>query len=295
MKIGLIGVGKWGYTLADKFRAAGAEIAAHDRSSDGAMGNRFGPRVPWQEMMGDLKIDAVVAATPPDVTKAIFHACQTAKKPCLLTKPLLIDRTSADQLSTTTYVDYVHLFSPLWRLLLEEFDRGVNNISAIRAVSTGAGPIRAFPAHLDYGPHALSLVLDAVSRYTGSGFVEVGPHQSSFTKPAPGIEELCSETKICGIPTTIKVGNNGPRVTAFSALFLEGWTVSYVERGRSASLTLGSRRIVAENHDPLARLVESFLWDTARGIVKRGLTIDSATIASMLEDARHAAELPGAG
>jgi len=300
MKIGIIGVGKWGRTLARKLTSAGAEIVAHDRATDMVMPDRFGPRVPWKDMVEGDEVDAVVAATPPDVTADIFRLCQAAMKPCLLTKPLLVDRGS--EVTTTTYVDYVHLFSPLWSCLREMLQE--SDIASMSAVSTGSSSPRAFPASLDYGPHAISLLLDALE-HTRFGLTtawqfangpEVKRIKSILARQPEEHENLWVEMEIAGgigpgIRSTLSCGNMGPRATIFFAKLEGQGDVTYSEHDGKASLSIDGKVVIRDDeHDPLARMLERFMWDvTSRNVDDRYVRL-SAAISSVLTEARDHAE-----
>ena len=283
MRVGIIGFGKWGRTLTRKLVEAGAEIAAHDRASEVAMPDRFGPRVPWTDMLGDETIDAVVAATPPDVTTEIFHACQAAKKPCLLTKPLLVE--PGTMIATTTMVDYVHLFSPLWNDLWTLM--ASSKIYSMNAISTGTSSPRSFPASLDYGPHAMALILDAAGDEIRD--LAVKNLSSILTRRPDGSENLWAEMEIEGIRTTLSCGNIGPRATTFFAQ-LDWGAVIYSENDGEATLAIDGKIIVRDrDHDPLSRMVEKFLWNVTLTSDDDYLVQLSSKISSTLTEARSRA------
>jgi len=253
-KIGLIGVGKWGRILAEKLITAGAEIAAHDRRTDVPMPDRFGVRMPWREILNEKKVDAIVAATPPDVTAEIYTVCQDERIPCLLTKPLIeVDWNIA---RTTTYVDLVHLHSPLW--LATKRLIGSRNIRKVTAVSSGMGPDRGFPGSIDYGPHAVSLILDALN-ITPSGIEQ---EKSILSLHPRGGETLWASMNVFGTEASFTASSCGARLTVFSAFLTSGHEISYMEQDRRAYVLIDGTVVVSDlHHDPLARCVENFLCD----------------------------------
>lgn len=259
MKIGMIGVGRWGRTLAGKLMDAGAQIAEYDRHSDIPMPDRYGRRVPWREMVYERRIDAVVAATPPDLTYEIFNACQDARLPCLLTKPLLIESGHRPQFTTTTYVDLIHLHSPLWALVCNELSN--HEVESMSAVSSGP-TTRDMPGSLDYGPHAVALLLNAFGPFE----TDVTEMKSILALHHGGKETLWTELKFGGMRMSFTATSNGARLTAFVSKLKNGKEISYIENGdRSAFVYIDGREIARDrNHDPLARLVERFLFDVAR-------------------------------
>ena len=112
-----------------------------------------------------------------------------------------------------------------------------------------------------------------------------------------GRENLWIEMEIAGgigpgTRATLSCGNIGPRSTVFFAKLDRG-DVIYSELNGKASLAVNGEIILRDDtHDPLARMIERFLWDVA---VKN---VDdfyyhvrlSRTIASVLTEARDRAE-----
>jgi hypothetical protein len=279
MKVGLVGVGRWGRTLARAFERSGAEIAAHDRATDFPMPDRFGPRIPWQEMIDRHRVDAIVAATPSDVTPQIFLACQEARMPSLLTKPLQVDHDT--KITATTYVDYVHLFSPLWKLISDKMLFA--SFKNIDVTSTGPGPMRQFPMSIDYAPHAVALLLDA--GFSGEGDPRV--ISSKLTKVEEG-ETLWTELRAGKTKATITAGH-GPRVTSLHAELSDGSSLSYLERDRKAYASINGKQVATDlEHDPLKMLVQSFLVDVATENIDEQF-LDTVAVMSLLEKAREKA------
>jgi predicted dehydrogenase len=294
MKIGIVGAGKWGRTLAAAFGRSGVEIAAHSRLSDGALPDRFGPRVGWEDLISDPKISAVVAATPPDLTTKIFTACQQERKPCLLTKPFLPPAgTTENQVTTTTYVDYVHLFSPLWQLVSKFIrDAIVCEPSTLRnmsATSTGQSPVRSFPQSLDYAPHALALLLD-----TGWRLDYTTELKSSLLSRQPnGGETLWVEMNMDGPRATMCAGY-GQRATTFHAELNHPNTqpkvteLLYAESNGQAFVMVNGEKILRDDHhNPLTNLVQKFIWDVKTGEVDATHVLMSIEIARIIEIARR--------
>lgn len=293
MRVGIVGVGRWGRTLAQKLIEAGAEIAAHDRAGDLVMPDRFGPRVPWRSMLDDDKIDAVVAATPPGVTGEIFLACQAARKPCLLTKPLIVD--PGTEVTTTTYIDYVHLYSHLWNILWTLLANA--EIRSMNAVSTGGSPPRSFPASLDYGPHAMAMLLTAA----GDAITDIPVELSSsiLTTLPDGHENLWAEMQVNDVRATLSCGNMGVRTTLFFAQLarknvsseVEIHDVIYAEADRKASLSVDGKIVARDDHhDPLSLMVQKFLWDAAVGAIDDYPVRLSEKISTVLTEARAKAK-----
>ena len=166
MKVGLVGVGKWGRTLVGVFEKCGCEIIAHNRKSLEPAQN-LGEWMPLEPLIG--LSDIVVAAAPPHITSDVMRLCQYAETPCFLTKPLMID--VIPRLTATTYVDYVHLWSPLY----ERLKKAVREypVDYMSVWFYGDGPCRSFPGVLDYGPHALAMVYDLLAIDGFDGFARL--------------------------------------------------------------------------------------------------------------------------
>lgn len=161
LRLGFVGVGRWGQKLAEAFRACGAEIVAHDRRRDTQCFNEahaspllWGERKPWRVQLADDRIDAIIAVAPPEVTTEVALACAAAGKPVMATKPL---QAHPERATAPFYVD-------LWRLQSEacrEFRARIwENPEPPFAIELhGNGPFRGFHGLLDYGPHVMAELL----------------------------------------------------------------------------------------------------------------------------------------
>ena len=183
MKLGFVGVGRWSQKLAAAFRACGAEIVAYDRRAAepvpirGALSqilgyahgqfhdlDGFGSYSPWREQLTDPRIDAIIAAAPPDITTEVAIACAAAGKPVMATKPLW---DHPERITAPFYVDFWRLWSDAHRetkrayLEAKKIPRVFNYVRKL----TGSGPMRDFPGAFDYGPHVLAEVLDIYGEF----------------------------------------------------------------------------------------------------------------------------------
>jgi predicted dehydrogenase len=185
--------------LAAKFRAAGAEIVAHDRHSrhderDAFYGHGFGDRVPWPLML--KRVDAIIAATPPDITLAIATAAAQAGVPVWATKPLALEQPIP--ITAPFFVDYVKLWSPIWT----RFKRAQTLITDVEIEFYGDGPVRTFPGLLDYGAHALAYAHDLL------GTEKLNIRTAAVTvKRRDGSHLVTTDAYDNGVPITITTGN----------------------------------------------------------------------------------------
>lgn len=207
LRLGFIGVGRWGRKLADAFRACGAEIVAHDRRTMTVSGSHngmpvitgldgFGEYKPWRDQLADNYIDAIVAVAPPDVTTSVALACAETGKPVLAAKPLW---KHPETIRAPFYVDFWRLWSKAQASAHQA--RGTLVSARLFNVSlAGSGPDRAFPGIFDYGPHVAAALLDLCPDATVTGARRVVSAES-------GRELYRFTTRIFGTTVESEIGN----------------------------------------------------------------------------------------
>ncbi len=180
MRLGFVGVGKHSQRMARAFRECGAETVAYDRAARPVLYNNdgFGMWVPWRDMITSPDIDAIVCCAPPLVTAEVTLLCAEVDKNVCATKPFLwaelpatlkLDMSERWQQTGKMcrkeyhnkwiYVDLWRLYSPAWRALKSEL--AGREIKSVHVDFYGNGPVRmTHSGLLDYGPHALALLLD---------------------------------------------------------------------------------------------------------------------------------------
>jgi len=296
VKVGIVGVGPWGRILAATFERNGHVVAAHDRRDKSKIVGDMGELVPWQDMIDSKRVDAIACAAPPDTTKAVFDACQARRMPCLLTKPFLISKPPKD-LTAPTYVDYVHLASPVYEKLKKSATRDYE-ILRMEVSFYGCGPDRSFSSLFDYGAHALAIVHDIL----GLGPLEVS-HASSFRQLPSSKDEggggrqlirAVLETKK-NVKTDVFVGNGSPgskrRVEVWLA---RGPRVAYEEDKRVATFEIDGKVVTRmPGHDPLSLMVDRFAWDIDVGRINPYFVELSAAVTRSLEAIQDAARGQG--
>lgn len=261
MKVGLVGVGPWGRTIARKLKKLGHEVAYHCRGS-GTAAPEMGELVDWKKMPG--LVPAVIVAAPPQVTKEVAY--ELAKKciPVLATKPFLGAEEILSDIKwkgTPFAVDYVHLHSPLMKKLMNEIDeQGQIGVTAknIECQFYGDGPVRSFSPLLDYGPHALTAAFELLS----TPIMDV--ERVKVTSSRKGRETWTIEVDIDGVEGRFVVGNDAPEDTHASSVvvtFSNGNKASYSEQWPKARFESSSGTAEETgDHDPLAELLKTFLW-----------------------------------
>lgn len=268
MKVGLIGTGPWGLTLAKAFQRQGAEIVAHSHARPHRV-EGLGVRMPWQEMPDCAGIDAVIAAGPPGVNLSAAVRCDIKKMPILATKPLMLEAPLF--VMAPVYVDYVHLWSPCYLALKAELGARKahlgRRITSLACNFSGPGPKREFSSLRDYGPHALAFCLDLLGNEL--------PYERKFLKVKsvhrtpgvlPGCENYSVGGYVDGVPVGLTVGSGSRDPNRFLIVQLDdGAELIYRETKPSASFSIrkGDEILnivkVAHVHDPLGAMVTDFI------------------------------------
>lgn len=159
MRLGLVGLGPWGRN----YLRAAAELG--QPVTDVLV--REPPSISLHSLYAhrDLahfvdSVDAVIVACGPESAPAICRALSAASKPFMLEKPAaltLADALELDDRGLTVLVAHQHLFAPGYLAFREKRLRDPESV--VFATWAGPGPIRAYDALHDYGPHAVSTVL----------------------------------------------------------------------------------------------------------------------------------------
>jgi len=286
MKFGLVGIGKWGMTVAAKLRDLGHNVTCysrHDQGKPAVVG--LGNLVPWADMP-DL-CDAVVVATPPEATSKIARHMITAGVPVLLTKPLLgAAELFSLPLAAPAYVDYVHLHSPSWWSLCDAVDTQVSPLTKIEAHFYGDGPIRSFPAVWDYGAHAAAVSIDLL------GGTELTVKNAARASSAAGRElyRISGESDD-GAEVQILTGNDsqGQQRARVVAHFKSGRTASYEEDFPAAIFTSVEGSPITAKHDPLNEILVSFVEDIRAHKVENSDLLLSVKVEELIRSARRLA------
>lgn len=157
LRVAFVGTGKWGRLLHKSLASVGCTCVGYERGNPSApVPAGFGRPMRWQDMVGDPHVDALVLCAPPEKTTQVALACAAEGKPCIATKPLLLEQVPT--IRAPLYVDFWRLWSNSWaNFKREAFAR---KESHLEVAFFGAGPLRAFPGTLDYGPHVLAYLLE---------------------------------------------------------------------------------------------------------------------------------------
>jgi predicted dehydrogenase len=170
LRLGLIGVGRWGRNYVRTIGEVDGVVLAAVASSNPETSTLVpsGCRVvpDWRDLLTD-DVDAVIIASPPDSHARILLAAAAAGKAVLVEKPLVTtaaDLAAIRQALTTSIVmvDHTHLFHPAFRALKTAV-RARGRPLAIRSSAGNTGPYRTDVSVLwDWAPHDVAMALDLV-------------------------------------------------------------------------------------------------------------------------------------
>lgn len=289
MKVGVVGVGRWGHILSMAFWRShpDMEIAAYDRKSDKEAPG-MGARIPWRDMVASKEVDAVIAATPPDTTIEVMYACIGAGKPCFLTKPVFT--VDPPQISSVVHVDYVHAMSRLCSLAAGESTSEDDPLARLDVTVAGDGPDRSFPGPVDYGPHAVAMMRIFMPNISCRRF-EVGYEGSRKI----GWEEkrLTLETKleVRGVSITLRFGNAHTRrkITA-TATTKSGKVVEYASDGPASGVWVNGERMTVSVEDELQAMARRFKVDVEKGTINPWYLETSALATRLIDRATNEAK-----
>lgn len=172
VRLGLVGVGRWGRVL---LRAMSHHVdiepvaVASSRADTEALLPHGCLRYPqWDAMFAQARLDGVIIATPPSTHAAILAAAIGRGLPAVVEKPV---STREDEVASLlalararqalVMVDHVHLFHPAFRRLcrMVRSDR-FGPVQRIDGVGVRFGPFDKEPDVLwDYGPHDLAMAI----------------------------------------------------------------------------------------------------------------------------------------
>lgn len=270
-KIGVIGKGPWGQTLAKVLTRLNQPVTLYGRDT-------------WMAGLGEL--DAVLIATPPEATLQIAEAAMAQGVAILATKPIGLDAPSAKKLALLYtglpfYVDYVHLYSPCYRQMKQEMKQS-KKPSKISVQMCGQGPIRSFSSLYDYGPHALAPIFDLFP-----GELTILKSDSLVSRDGRSLHHILGT--IDGVSVNFVVGNGSPWTMRSIKVDIPGEPgFTYKESSGEAptsTFDIGGTGWLTLPADPLSVLLKEFL-EAARARTPSSYSLDlSVKIAAALDSA----------
>lgn len=258
MKVGLVGVGRWGMTLARKLKELGHEIPFYDRLQSNVPVEGLGERLQWTVMRKE--VDAMVIAATPPITSDVALVCAMNGIPVLATKPLLhADEILVKRKQAPFTVDFVHLHSPIMMALYDLVDGLKKRRVYVDKVSSqfyGGGPVRPLTSLYDYGPHAISAILELTASK------DISVHKAKMD--VKGVEkdrEIWTATGFADdVEVEIIAGNGADEERCrLDVTFSDGSQARYEETYPKAYLTVNGKTVErTEAHDPLKALLQEF-------------------------------------
>ena len=176
LRIGLIGVGKWGKNyiniLKKNKEVSLKKIACKNLNEKRNLLKDYEVTDNWHDITLSSEIDGIIIATPPKTHFEIASEAIKNGKPVIIEKPLVLnlkDATSFLELSkkhkVIVKVNHVYLYHPLYRLLKKQI-HNKTNLKSIYSKGGNYGPFRKDVSSLwDWGPHDLSMCLDVIGEY----------------------------------------------------------------------------------------------------------------------------------
>ena len=196
--VGLVGLGYWGPNLARNFDDLAELRWLCDASPDAL--ERYGARYPqtrttidFDEMLGDLDLDAVVVATPAVTHYELSKRALEAGKHVLVEKPPAMNVAEAEDLVTTSestgrvlMPGHLLLYHPAVQKVKELVSSGeLGDVFCVNSNRQNLGRIRTDENALwSLGVHDLSVVLYLLDEEPS----EAWAHGSSFL--TPGVEDV---------------------------------------------------------------------------------------------------------
>jgi predicted dehydrogenase len=174
MRIGLIGLGRWGknyLTLLSKLPEI-EFVHAAGRLNQKPDAKEF-PNIlfteNWLEVCHDTSLNGIIIASPPKTHYEIAKLAIELGTPVLVEKPFTLCPKQTLALSKLSrnngvlcMVNYTHLFSPAYRDLKSNIVRS-GKINSIFSEGFSSGPYRTnVPVLWDWGSHELSMCIDLI-------------------------------------------------------------------------------------------------------------------------------------
>ncbi len=229
LRVGLIGLGRWGKTLMRTLSEA-PDVKLErisSRSPPPAELANAGRRhfTDWRELLDPASIDGVFIATPPAVHAAMVKEAVARHIPVFVEKPLTMNLREAEEVKSAAkvnnalvMVDHTHLFSAAYR----ELKKQAGHWGAVRALDCIAGNMGPFrpdaPVLWDWGSHDMALCMDFLEtrpRCLSARYLE----QRGVDRAAGEVIELQMESG--GAPVRMQLGNLIQPKTRYFAAYLE--------------------------------------------------------------------------
>lgn len=285
IRLGLIGVGRWGRQYIRTIQGL-----------DGVFLARVGSRNPttralvddgclifddWRQVINRKEVDGVVIATPPALHDPMIQEALCSRMPALVEKPLTTDlnvavalRRLASTSNTLVMVDHTHLYHPAFQAIKELGDT-FGKVMAMRSQAGNWGPYRDDVSVLwDWGPHDVAMCLDLIKATPREAKVE--RLEERKTEGGYGENLFIRLVFAEGITAEIRIGTLMPKTRRFAVHFDTGIMVYDDLAERKLTLHLPTqgfgdpknpgKGIDILNELPLTRVVKTFVEAISAGV-----------------------------
>ena len=277
--VGLIGAGKHGQRYATHvvrdvpafaLRALSRRDAARGTAQAGEVGARF--HTDWRALVADPAVDAVVAAVPPTLHRAIAEAVATAGKALLIEKPL-----------ATTGADAVAIRRALGDAgvpcLMAHTLRWNTVVRTVRDLMPGMGRLRALALNQRFEVSTLDW-LDEPEIAGGGIVLHTGVHSFDLVRHVTGHEVVRVRCRTTRVATTRTEDN-------FAAIFdLDGSDAIVTASGCRATAGRSGLIDVASADGQLVADHQLHFAYRVRGLERTALDLPAPT--HTVRDALHA-------
>lgn len=270
IRVGIVGCGAWGRNYLGAVRRTGLGlVTAVLRPSDAVRGDAGLAGVTVASDLSSLlgSVDAVVVASPPS---SHLEACVEASRrglPIMVEKPGTIGLADSLALARCSMesrapflVNHVHLFSPAYVRLRDEFITRGRGTPTIRSVGLNHGPFRSYSALWDYGPHDVSMVL-------GLGLRAVTCESATRTRPDHSPMGSVFDASLAANrgSAIVRFGNGGKTRERTFSVRTPSMSATYDDVGPEKLVVDGSPVPDLDSVPPLDAAVRSFLMAVRTG------------------------------
>ena len=170
IKLGLIGVGKWGTNYVKAIKEINYVDLNYVTSNNDITKNFLNKECTiendWRKIISSNNIDGIIVASPPNTHYEILKECIQLRIPVLVEKPFVLKVEDAQKIinfakreCSLVYVDYIHLHHPAFLKLKQEIKQK-NDFLDIKSISGNNGPFRSdLRALWDWAPHDIAMCL----------------------------------------------------------------------------------------------------------------------------------------
>jgi predicted dehydrogenase len=254
VRIGLIGVGRWGKnfvnTIVQLNGAILTRVASQNPATTEIVPSGCAVTPNWRELLDDA-VDAIIIATPPHTHAKILLEALGAGKSVMVEKPLVT--TDADlgavrriPNNAVVMVDHTQLFHPAFRFLKAEvLHRGMP--FSIRSSAGNTGPYRSDVSVLwDWAPHDIAMALNIVpgrARVIDAHILEARP-MGSATAERIRLSLMLAH----GVPCEVLLSTLDQKHRWFAVDFQDS-TLVYSDFGSHASVRLIHKALASPHEE----------------------------------------------